>query len=175
MSISSQTCTLVISAISAVGAVASAVAALLSYLTSNKAHKELCEIRKRYSGGGVQIAGKALDRNRLETVAIIASKVFENADGCADKVKEAYRRLYSDDHEKYSALSGALDDLERTCALIVDDAFPPNVKESEIDKIKNYLKRAQIFVLVEAYKSLYPILWSFATQMLAERKIEVSK
>lgn len=158
MKIACEECNVLIGAISATSSVVAALVSIWACRASNKAHREICEIRRRYSSGNVQIVDKALCHERLERAAEILSEALKCQDYGADEIKNALLHLYNCEGAKYHILSDVFRDLEHVCALIHDNAIPPSIEKSVRNEFRNYLSRAQIYCFVNAYKETYPML-----------------
>ena len=79
---------------------------------------------RRYASGGIQLIEKALNHGRLEMAAEIISEVSKCSVGPSSWLLAAHNK------GNYSALIDTFYHLDRVCAALKDDAFPPKVKEA---------------------------------------------
>lgn len=127
------------------------VTIVVAYLT--------CKVTKRYASGGAQIVEKALNQERLD----LSAKIINQASKLSDVAEVTLLSAFAQgDSNKFSLVFNTFHDLELVCALIQDNALPPKVKESALNRILNYLSTGNVLRFVEAHKLTFPKLRAIA-------------
>ena len=114
---------------------------------------------KRYAAGRAQIVEKALNQERLDISAEIINQASKLSDAAEVTLLSAF---VQGDSDKFSLLLDTFYDLELVCSLIQDNALPPKVKESALNRILNYLSTGNVLCFVEANKLTFPKLRAIA-------------